>query len=298
MNFSLERALAQATPGATIVVPAGTHVGHARLSSSVILKGEPGAILQGTAGHGILRIEGEQTVVELVGLTLTTGVAEAGGLIHHDEGSLRLVECTLERGVAHDFGGGALFSCGDALTVSRCRFLENQGRQGGAVLLTAEVEASFSDCVFSQNASLQGGAIRVRDGVKLLLNGCTFVDNRGLAKERVTAAGASLWCSGTSSRRPSVVIQNSVFRSHVDSVSGDVFNDAEVPATLSVLHSLLAPRDAAFAGKGCSTAPVRVETSGRPLEFGVLHIADRSLFTQQVDLVGTPRGTTAGAFEG
>ncbi len=56
--------LRAAAPGATVVVPSGTHHVHLTLSRPVVLKGQPGAILDGDGTGSVLRIDAPDVTVE------------------------------------------------------------------------------------------------------------------------------------------------------------------------------------------------------------------------------------------
>lgn len=293
--MNLAERIAAARAGAEVLVPAGRHLGTLTVDKPLTLRGERGAVLD-AAGQGAALIIRGDVDVRLGDLALEGGVAEAGALVHVEEGSLRAERCVFRRGTARTFGGGAIYASGGTIELRYCHFLENVGRQGGALLLTGEVELLADGCLFAQNAAVQGAALRLRDGARAHLVGCTLVGNRGLGPSPKDVCGAC-FVSGTTTQAPALELDNCLWVAHGPSPKGELYNDAARPGLVQtrgcVLPSACAPWPGLHAElrlEGPWYSPAR----GGPADGA----ADPSLWAPQAaDERGVPRRQTAGYLE-
>jgi nitrous oxidase accessory protein len=82
-NVSIEQLITQAKPGQTVVVPSGVYKGPLTIDKSVILRAEPGAILEGNGTGNVLTIAADKVTVE--GLTIRNSGQDVTA---HDAGIL------------------------------------------------------------------------------------------------------------------------------------------------------------------------------------------------------------------
>ncbi len=114
-------------------------------------------------------------------LTLTAGHGAASGGLIISFGTLRLTDCTLS-GTTTTLGGGAVYNQDGLFSATRCTFMGNNAREGGAVLSTTPTGSStqltqLTRCTFSGNtASTSGGAVHNNNGTTTLVH-CTIAGN-------------------------------------------------------------------------------------------------------------------------
>ncbi len=143
--MTLQEQLDQAAEGSVVRIPAGTHAVNVRITRSVTLLGDSATTILDGGGRGsVVQIDAPQATVKLVGLVLQNGDGHAGGGVLLKRGKLELTECVLRQNRAMGFGGGALYSSGQALHVERCQLLGNEALQGGGVLLDGPQRATFT----------------------------------------------------------------------------------------------------------------------------------------------------------
>ncbi len=291
----LAERIAAARPGAEVLVPAGRHLGTLSVDKPLTLRGERGAVLD-AAGQGAVLIVRGEVHVQLVDLVLEGGLAEAGALVHVEDGALSALRCVFRRGTARTFGGGALYAAGTTVALRHCHLVENVGRQGGALLLCGEVELVAEGCLFAQNGAVQGAALRLRDGARAQLTGCTLVSNRGLGPTPNDVSGAC-FLSGTSTQQPTLVLDNCLWVAHGPSPKGELYNEPRRPGRVEAHGCVLPTACAAWPG---AHADVRLEApSYSPVRGSVADgAADPTLWPPQaVDERGVARHTTAGYLE-
>lgn len=248
-GFDLAAALKSGAP--VIDVPVGRYPAMSlTIDRAVTLRGGPGVVLEGHGTQGGFRIDVPGGLVAIEGITFEACDAHAGGALHLAQGSLAVEGCMFHRGTAHRFGGGAIYAAGTSLSIRHCQFLENLGRQGGAILLDDEVEAILSDSELSGNGAVQGGAIRLREGASLRIERCTFSDNRAVPKEGATAEGHTFYVSGTTSRAPRLVVDHATIVSLTPGQASELYNDREVGGAVS-FHDCALPE--AMRGLGDAT---------------------------------------------
>ena len=107
-----------------------------------------------------------------------------GGAIAHSDGSgtMTILDCTFSTNRAPGDKGGAVWKRWGALTMDRCRFVNNVARNYGAALgRETPSPTTVRNCEFtgnrsSQNVGTYGGAIMIQDGVCSFSN-CGFTNN-------------------------------------------------------------------------------------------------------------------------
>jgi hypothetical protein len=291
MAFDLLKAVRDAAPGATLQVPAGNYPVNLEIGKSLTLVATGIAVINGRKKGSCLRVLGGATDLKLVGFSFLEGAAECGGGVFHAEGSLTLQGCRFERSSAPMFGGGALYTAGQRCQLIACRFTENTGRQGGAVLVDNLVHLSMRDSLLAQNAATEGGALRVREGATVELLGCTLADNKVVGDK---AQGSAVFLGGTMTRKPTVSIVNCIVTERSKGPAL-IHNLGPHPAVLTVRKSLLSESAKPLAEDNLFIADPRYSGSGR--EPYALHFkspaanaADASAYgTGAKDLLGWDR---------
>jgi predicted outer membrane repeat protein len=104
-----------------------------------------------------------------------------GGAIFAHFSSLVLEDCEFVSNIAAESGGGAvMIRDNGSPSISNCRFIENQGAQGGALTLAYYVTPQIDDCVFLRNAATgggAGGAVLCFSGANPTFDRCLFAKN-------------------------------------------------------------------------------------------------------------------------
>jgi hypothetical protein len=259
MAFDLLKAVRDAAPGATIQVPAGSYPANLELGKSLTLVANGVVTINGQQKGPCLRITGGATEVKVVGFRFTEGAAECGGGVFHAEGKLTLQGCKFERNAAPMFGGGALYTSGERCELVACRFTENTGRQGGAVLIDNLASVSIRDSLLAQNAATEGGALRVREGATVELVGCTIADNKVVGEK---AQGSAIFLGGTMTRVPAVSLVNCIVTERSKGPAL-IHNGSTWPAKLSVRKSLLSESAKELGGDNTFTADPKFSGSER-----------------------------------
>lgn len=283
MSFDLRRALADAPDGAVLDVPPGTWAGHLVLRRAVRLRGGPGVRFDGGGGGPIVRVEAPDAEVVLEGFHFARGVAQSGGAVFFADGRLTLRDCVFEGNAAPGHGGGAVYARGERLVIERCRFEKNEARQGGAVLLDELVEATVLDSLFVGNRAVRGAALRLKEGASATVSGCTFVEQSspGPAHEGVT-----LDLAGTSTRTPTLVVE--------DSVWAEAVTPPKKPLPLTLRRSIAPPAFVALGGDSLFVAPRFLEGTWA-LEAGSPGASLAQPHPGRRTLDGGERGTCPGA---
>lgn len=249
--MDLLKAVRDAAPGATIQVPAGTYAVNLELTKSITLVAVGVVTLNGKKKASCLQVRGADTDVKVIGFRFVEGSAECGGGVFHPQGKLTLQGCTFQRNSAPMYGGGALFTAGERCDVIACRFIENTGRQGGAVLIDDLAHVSIRDSLLAQNAATEGGAIRIREGATVSLLGCTIADNKVVGEK---VHGSALFVSGTTTRKPTVTLTNCI-------VTERSKGPELIAGELTVKKSLLSESAKAIGGDNTFTADPRYSGS-------------------------------------
>jgi hypothetical protein len=283
VSAALAEAIAR---GGVVDVPPGRHPLSVQVTKDVVLRG---------AGATLVAAEGPVLSIDGAAQVSLEGLSFEGRGVDQRTGALRVHSCSFSRGAAPRFGGGALCAAGAQLEVRQCRFDENSGRQGGALLLDGEVEAVVYDSLFAHNVAVQGGAVRVREGAQVTFVGCTFVDNRAVAAPGQLGTGATLYLSGSLTRQPRVLLENCLVVPH-GGPSTEVVH-GEVHGSLSLRHCVVPPSLQALAGEGCRVASPELHSDFSPPRHSEVECADRAVWARvaSVDLLGRPRGASVGA---
>ena len=205
-DLNLQEQLDAAAPGALVRVPPGEHRANLFIDKPLTLLGE-GAVLDGGREGPVVTVSARPgQEVRLIGLTLRNGAAHSGAGVFFRLGSLLIAECRITSNTAHVYGGGAIHAAGQTLRVERCQLTDNEGRQGGAVLLDEEVDATFASVLVAKNRARYGGGLRLKEGARCVAEGCTFADNEVAA----SGEGSQLYLSGTMTRAPRLELYNAI----------------------------------------------------------------------------------------
>jgi len=245
MPLDLEKALADAAPGALVNVPAGAYAANLVIDKPLSLVAMGTVVLDGTKQGPVLRVRTDGAV-KVAGLTVVGGrTGLAGGGLALDAGELELLRCTFRFNQAPGFGGGALAVRGSAVArVSQCRFEGNTGRQGAGVLVDEGGKLVMRDSLLAQNAAFEGGALCVKEGAEAELLGCTLADNRVLGD---APRGGAVALGGTMTRAPKVTLSHCVVGERTRGAS--TFSNFEAhPGVLTLVNNLLPEWCAAFGG--------------------------------------------------
>lgn len=227
---ALAEAVQKAASGARLCLQPGEHVAGLVLGKSLTLIGVAGAdktVLKGPGRGAVLRIEDDGLAIRIEGVTLTGGVSDAGGgLDVLGRGKVVVTDTRFVANQAGMVGGGGLYARGGLLTLERCAFERNQGRQGGAVFLDQALKADLTKCTFTDNEAELGGAVRLAEGVEVVLKASRLAQSK-------SKDGASLRVSGTKSRAPKVEML------HCEVADGELINGPEIPGVIQVKNSKL-----------------------------------------------------------
>ena len=212
---TLASAVAEAPAGATLCLAEGDYEALIEVTRSLTVVGVPGrTVLRGSGRGAILAVQEDGLALRVEGVVFAGGVARAGGALALGGASrVVLAGCTFRGNRAGQYGGGALYASHGELEVTDGRFEDNEGPQGGAVLLDGVVRARFTGGEFTGNRAEQGGAVRAREGAEATFRGVAFHGNRG------AGADGALRFGGSSSRQPRVVLEGCTL---ADPVAADV----------------------------------------------------------------------------
>jgi predicted outer membrane repeat protein len=115
----------------------------------------------------------------IANLTIANGKAQTGGGLSNS-GFLTLKNVTFRNNTA-TFGGGAIVSFDEVVTVDSCTFEGNTADlasgSGGAILVTAASDLHIVNSTFTNNHAFQGGAIVNDSGHDLILDNTTIAGN-------------------------------------------------------------------------------------------------------------------------
>lgn len=221
----LAQALAGCPKGAHLSLEAGEHAGDLTIDNSVTLAGAAGAeavIIRGSGRGPVLRVDEDGLAVRIQDLTLTGGVAEAGGgLAVFGRGTVNLTGCIIQGNQAGMLGGGGIYARAGLLQLDSCRLTGNSGRQGGGLMLDMAMKADLQRCRWEDNRADIAGALRIAEAAEVTVKGGTFKGN--LAKD-----GSCLKVSGTRSRQPKVMLEV------CDVDGGHLVNGPEIPGQITL----------------------------------------------------------------
>lgn len=199
--------------GGVVCLGPGVHAGPLVLTTSVTLRGEAGAVLDGRGEGSVLRVEDDDLVVRVESLTLRGGSDEAGGgLAVSGYSEVALVGCVVEGNRARgrgdtSGGGGGVHASRGTVRIEDTTFRGNRAPFGSDLFVTGVAEVTVRGGVL-------GGDVVAREGAKVSL-------------ERVRIEGA-VDARGTTTRAPAVRLQGT-------EAKGGVRNDGRLPATVEIL---------------------------------------------------------------
>lgn len=207
-SAELQAALAGADP--TIELAAGTYTGCLVIGRSVRLVAaadttDSSVILDADRSGSVVMVDEDGINLELVGLTLTGGKAETGGAVLLGAFSEVLLDrCVLVGNRCPDGPGGALWADAGTATLVGCEIADNQAQKLPALAILGVATVALRDCVVAAGPA-SACLVSVHDGGELHIE-----------QSRITAeSGTAIRVSGTSSRRPTVVITASTVRGAV-----------------------------------------------------------------------------------
>lgn len=189
-----------------VVLAPGVHPGPLEIERSLLLRGEPGAVLDGGARGWTVLLQTDELKVRIEGVTVRNGHAEVGANLYVNGWSeVELVSCRFEGGRARTAGGAGAWIAAGQVSFRDCSFADNQGRWGGDLVASGAAEVSAVRCRFE-------GDVAAREGALLSMSACR-VDGR-------------LDLRGTTTRAPEVHLETTVV--------GELCNDPDLPASLSI----------------------------------------------------------------
>lgn len=243
--MDLAQTIRDAKPGSTLNVPAGRYAGPFVIDKPLTLIAMGQVVLDGEHRESVLRVQ-TQGAVRLSGLTIVGGNApEAGGGLAFFAGELELSDCVFRFNKAPLHGGGGLYLAGGKASVSRCRFEANTGRQGAGVLVDEDATVQLEDCAILQNAAVWGGGVLAKEGARVELVGCTLADNKVVGEG---AEGSALHVAGSTTRRPTVTVRQSIISERAEVPAKLIFNSTKLPGELVLTRNLLPPWARAIGG--------------------------------------------------
>ena len=199
--------------GGVVCLGPGVHAGPLVLKTSVTLRGEVGAVLDGGGTGSVLRVEDDDLVVRVEALTLRGGSAESGGgLALTGYSDVLLLQCVVEgnraRGLGDSAGGGGgVYATRGTIRIEGGMFRTNRAAFGSDLFVTGVAEAIVT------NTPLAGDVV-AREGAHLTLNAVNV--------------GGAVQARGTTTRAPTVRVKGGT-------VKGGVQNDPRLPANVEIL---------------------------------------------------------------
>ena len=186
-----------ALDGATIQLTDGP----IRITQDVYIYGSPSrkVRIQGTGRDRLVDVE-PGSRMDLSGVVLAGGKADAGGAIRVDRADVRLIDTDIEDSRSDGAGGGALYGRDARVDLQRVKMMRNTAMspdgRGGAVLLDGTSKFSADDSDFADNeATKSGGAIEDASaaGAGATLTGSRFSGNKA---DKMDGAGGAICISG------------------------------------------------------------------------------------------------------
>ncbi|MBI4951190.1 MAG: hypothetical protein HY908_04095 [Myxococcales bacterium] len=237
----LAAAIAATQPGASTLVvlaPGSYALERSVVGGPLTLIGSAGAertVLRSRDGDDLFKIGGTGTAMLLRGLTLTGGVAQAGGALEVvNDAALVVEDCVLAGNQATVLRGGAVSVSHEAhLELVRCILRGNRAPRGGAVSVADEAHALVDRCYFADNQAEVGGALVVHDSAIVLVKSSTFCANTA----HKARGGGALFAMGSRSRGPEVRSVSSLYAGGLDAIG----RLPDRPAELVFEHCLRPP---------------------------------------------------------
>jgi predicted outer membrane repeat protein len=147
-------------------------------------------------GRGFLLHSREPRSSQVVGLTITGGLAEqGGGVLLEESASTQFTDCVFRDNRA-TLDGGAIAAGPGLAQFNRCAFINNTAhKHGGAVYIWSCSGGQFLSCSFLDNAAPEGSAISCVGHSTLSLARCLVAFN---------GPGAGIQCRGGGSCTPTM----------------------------------------------------------------------------------------------
>ncbi len=174
----VEDAMRSTAYGDTVLVAPGIYTEQSiPLFSGVTLLAEdmnPGATVLDAGGHTFVVVaEYVDSAARLRGFTLR---GAAGSAMFLDQSHPQVSDCFFTQNDGYE--GGAVLIWGSESRFERCRFSSNLAYRGGAVhMIESDSRPSFTDCEFYWNGSWQEGGAVWAQGAQPSFEGCVFFGN-------------------------------------------------------------------------------------------------------------------------
>jgi len=247
----LARAVADAPPGAVLVLSPGRYPARLVVERDVTLRGDGGeVVLDGEERGGVVAVYVDDVTVTLEGLTVTGGSAPQGGAVALAGMSrVELRGCVLRGNVGRQGPGGAIYAEQGTVALERCRVEDNLAPDGAAAFIDGIASLRASASLLTGQGGAGDGVVCVRDGADAALVGTTIVAG---------GSAAALSAAGTTSRQPEIEVTGSVLVGS-PAIAVPTPNGARVTVARSVLHTAAGGfigeagvrlRDPGFVGSG------------------------------------------------
>ena len=204
-NDNLRDVLTRLPSGAVVTLKPGVYQGGLELRRSVTLRGlggPEGVRLDADDRGSCLSIPVDDIDVVVEGVTLTGGNGEAGGAVAvHAMARATLVNCVLSGNRSRQTPGGAVYLAEGELTLRRCLLVDNVADNAPAVFADEIATLRLEDCFATDEVGPTEAVIRIRDGAEV-----TIVRSTVMAR----GSGSAIHVSGTTTRKPEVIISDSV----------------------------------------------------------------------------------------
>jgi len=117
---------------------------------------------------------------------------ESGGGMRNDNSHPKLTNCTFDRNLATDHGGGMFNYFSSKPTLINCRFIGNVAarQDGGGMFNGSGSRPTLTNCLFIGNIAKDGGGIRNWGADPTLVN-CTFSENSASGNGGGVSSGVS-----------------------------------------------------------------------------------------------------------
>jgi hypothetical protein len=203
----LAEAVASAPDGAVVRLTPGTYGGTMRPTRSLtIIADPPGEAVVDADGAGpCLVVDVDDIEVRVHGVALTGGAGAEGGAVTLTAFSrLDLEGCRIAGNHSRQApGGGALVTAG-TLALRGCTIEANEASDGLALCADAVATVQIDDCTLTGAVPAGLSLLRVRDGAAVSVRTSRLEAGEGVA----------VHVSGTTSRAPEVVIEDSALFGH------------------------------------------------------------------------------------
>jgi len=238
-SSNIQQMIQQAPENAILRLKPGIYHGGLLINKSLTLSGlsESAAkvVIDGQgAGGAVITIHGKLLKVIFKNLTITNGLAEAGGGVFVSSGQhTEIHDCVFRNNQADYYGGGGVYASAGKIIIQNTQFLRNFGRHGGGILLDGSVQATIQNTTFARNRGRRGGGMRIKENARIKCESCIFVDNELEPRGK----GEAIYISGTMSQTPILEITDSILSSKPGHLG--LFNAGIYPGKVKISNSLL-----------------------------------------------------------